>query len=74
MKKLFLILVVVFCALFSWAQNVEFDAQNFPDKKVRKEALQLIKKGDKCFYAKTPDYNEALNYYSKVYEINPKKC
>ncbi|MDL2227582.1 tetratricopeptide repeat protein [Odoribacter sp. OttesenSCG-928-L07] len=74
MKKLFLILVVVFCALFSWAQNVEFDAQNFPDKKVRKEALQLIKKGDKCFYAKTPDYNEALNYYSKVYEINPKNA
>ncbi|MDR2084626.1 MAG: tetratricopeptide repeat protein [Bacteroidales bacterium] len=71
MKKLFLIIFLIGCISNIFAQNIEFDSQNFPDKKIRKEALNLIKKGNKYYNAKSPDYQEALNYFRQAYEINP---
>ena len=71
MKRIAFIFIFLWCALLGFAQNVEFDTQNFPDKKQRKEALQFVNKGDKHFNTKSPNYADALENYKKAYEINP---
>ena len=74
MKK---ILIVIFCLAFisqSFAQNKDFTKAIFPDNtKELKSALSNIKKGNKAFN-KNLDYREAVKFYLRANEFNPKNA
>lgn len=71
MRRLIILVlnVLLFCSV-AVAQNVEFNAQTLPDKKIRKYALKMLDNGDKLYYAKTPDYTGALNCFLEAYAVN----
>lgn len=60
------------------AQSVEFTSTNFPnDKKHLKSAIKEIKNGDTYFYvddARGIDYAQALVFYLKANNFNPKNA
>ncbi len=73
MKRLFLLLAINMFILASFAQNVEFTSENFPnDKSGLKEAINNIKSGNSWF--KDDDaisYVSALNFYLEANKFNP---
>lgn len=72
MRKLLVILLLSVCgSTVAVGQNMEFVKYNFHNKKAYKEAVKNLKQGDKLFYAKNPDYSQALNYYYVAQNINP---
>jgi outer membrane protein OmpA-like peptidoglycan-associated protein/tetratricopeptide (TPR) repeat protein len=72
MKNILVSLVFLFFMAGLMAQkNVEFDKTNFPDNKVRKEALKNIETGDAFFAKGIGAYADALEYYMKAQAVNP---
>lgn len=69
------IYILLFAALplLQYAQNVEFDKDNFsPDQyDDLREAKKNIKDGDDYFFRSIPGYQVALEYYLKAYDFNP---
>lgn len=71
MKRITLLLVSII-SYPMFAQNVEFEKKNFPDKKEElKEAKENIKKGDEIFEQGETYYRDALPYYLKAQAFNP---
>lgn len=71
MKKIKLFILATVVALASSAQqNVDFTKQNFPDKKVLKEALNFIEMGDYYMAQAWPNYILARESYQRAYDIN----
>lgn len=58
--------------MVSFAQNVEFEKENFPDQKDGlKVAKDNLKEGDKLFAEGPQFYKEAIPFYEKAQEFNP---
>lgn len=71
MKKIFIFIFSVIC-LNSFAQNVEFDKQNFPGQKdLFKQALNNLEEGDRFYEAGGGMYSVALDYFLKAHSFNP---
>lgn len=72
MKKLLVVLFLfVQVPVFLYAQNVEFTKENFKKNKSFRKAKKDLKKGNKFYYDAEPDYNYALEYYLRIYQVNP---
>lgn len=73
-RYIFVTIIFVFSACMRLsAQNVEFEKQNFPDKKDQlKEANSNIKEGDKLYFVEeVPNYRGAIEFYLKANDFNP---
>jgi len=70
MKNIFILKAAIIMSYFSAsAQNVEFEAKNFPDsKKEMKEALNEIREGDDAYFVLY--YSEALLHYKLANKFN----
>lgn len=71
MKNIFLIFIIfILTHLAAYAQNKEFNSENFPnDKQGLKEAQKAIKDGDFLYYGL--QYDEALLSYKIADKFNP---
>lgn len=76
MKKIVLISVLSLFSISLFAQEVTFDKKNFKDnKKEFKEAEGHLKMADELMMPMPfPRYGQALNYYLKAQEFNPKSA
>lgn len=72
MKKLLLILfLLAYCPVLVNSQNVEFTKENIRKNKAFRKVKKYLKKADKYYFDYEPGYNFALEYYLKVYAVNP---
>ncbi|MDD5571554.1 MAG: hypothetical protein PHD97_10450, partial [Bacteroidales bacterium] len=75
MAKYLAISFLLFFSLLGFkvnSQNIEFEKENFPDKKNElKEIKTQILEGDKYYDMGTGYYKNALDVYKKVYAFNP---
>ena len=68
----FIILFVMGGILNTFAQNIEFNKKNFPDKKKElSKALKNIKEGDTYYNIGPGVYLQAIDYYLKAQDFNP---
>ena len=72
MKKLLYILTVIASPLLSFAQNVEFEKKNFPDKKDElRDAVANFKEGNSILEMGENMSRSALPYFLKAQAFNP---
>ncbi len=72
MKKVLLLLTILFAAQFSYAQNVEFDKKNFKDNvKGFKQAMDSIKEGDKYYEMPIEWHYHSVPFYLSANAFNP---
>ncbi|MDD3961741.1 MAG: OmpA family protein [Bacteroidales bacterium] len=73
MKYIRILAFIAFLPLSGWAQNVEFEKNNFSSEQYSslREAKKNIKKGDNYFFSSIPGYQAALEYYLQAYSFNP---
>ncbi|NCD43011.1 MAG: hypothetical protein EOL88_13095, partial [Bacteroidia bacterium] len=73
MKYIRILAFIAFLPLSGWAQNVEFEKNNFSSEQYSAlhEAKKNIKKGDNYFFSSIPGYQAALEYYLQAYSFNP---
>ena len=60
------ILLMSCCGLYS--QNIEFNSQNFPDKKILRQITENLREGE--YYYTETEYATALKYFEAVHRIN----
>lgn len=67
-----LLIMLLFFGFGTFAQNVEFDKDNFKERKDElKEAVKQIEEGDKFFQGAEVMWKEAIPYYLKANAFNP---
>lgn len=71
MKKIFTLTAIVGLALNSFAQNVEWEEKNFPDKKAFKEAKRHYEDGNDNFKMAMAMQDQDLATFSKEYGYLP---
>jgi tetratricopeptide (TPR) repeat protein len=73
MKTLYnIVTLILFSCSFTWAQNVEFEKANFPDKKdLLKEARKSLDEGKDAFELGMKEYNYVLELYVNEHKYFP---
>ncbi len=67
-----LLIILLFCFVTAFSQNVDFHKKNFPNqKKDLNKALKNIKQGDSYYNMGQAMYLQAIDYYIKAQEFNP---
>jgi len=72
MKKVLLLLTILFAVQFTYAQNVDFDKKNFKDNvKGFKQAMDSIKEGDKYYEMPIEWHYHSIPFYLYANTFNP---